>query len=124
MKGLRCIFLLLCLVLLSGCTADSGLTGTWEAEIRISVLGPEKQEERSGVTRFVFCPDGTGSWSTEISGGDYPQAVREFRYTQDGDVLTLTYGEGAADTEFTMLLTGDSLKLESGRGTFDLIRKK
>ena len=124
MKGLQHIFLLFCLVLLAGCTEDPGLTGTWEAEIQISVLGPETQEQRNGVTRFVFCSDGTGTWCTEISGGDYPQAVREFRYTQNGNVLTLTYGEEEVDTEFTMLLTGDSLKVENQRGSFDLVRKK
>lgn len=124
MKGLHVFALLLVILLLAGCTEPSGLTGTWVAEIPITVLGLEEQKETTGEVRFIFRPDGTGSWSTEIPGGNYPEAVREFHYLQEGNNLTLSYGEDAADTEFTLHLTEDSLKLESQRASFDLIRIK
>ena len=123
MKKVRSICLILCLLLLTGCAEPSGLTGSWEAETQMSVLGPEKQEEVTGMTRFLFRPDNTGSWCTEIGAG-YPEAVREFRYTREDDILLLTFEGEEADTEFAMILSGDSLKLENTRGSFELKRIK
>lgn len=123
MKRWLCIVLIL--LLLTGCGAPETIVGTWEAEMTVSVLGIDQPgTEAPAVTRFIFRKDGTGSWGTEISGGSYPEAVREFSYSLEEDVLTLTFAQEDSPTRFTAVLSGDSLTLENPRGSFLLTRTK
>lgn len=120
----RLFWLGLCLLLLSGCSKPSGIVGTWEEEIQVSILGSEQPGEAAAVTRFVFREDGSGSWGTEILDGSHPETVRDFHYRQEEENLVLSFKEGSADTGFSMALSEDTLKMESNRGSFLLKRAK
>jgi len=119
----RFFCLILMMLLLTGCAASEPIVGSWEEEITISVLGiGQSDAEAAAVTRFLFRENGSGSWAMAFADGSHPEAVREFSYSLEEDVLTLTFKQEDHPIQFTMTLTGDSLRLENDRGTFHLIR--
>ena len=118
----RLIALAAALLLLVGCGAKDSIEGVWEQETTVSVLGlgMETPVEESAVQRFEFKKGGTGIITTEA--GDYPAIDITFRYTLEGETLTIDRDDDGNDMVFTVTLDGDALKLDNPRGTFDLKR--
>ena len=118
---LFCSLLVLFLLSLTACSGNAGITGDWEQEIEINILGAGETGTAMAVVRFSFREDGTGTQEHIISDGKYRDVQRDFSYSLDKDILTLDYGENHAE-EFTIVLGENSLKLENHRGIHDLIR--
>lgn len=125
MKRLVCCALLLSLLFLAGCSGKTDITGVWEQEMEISILGNNAEVPAAAMStlRFTFREDGTGSQEVKILDGVHPDSVRAFSYTLEGETLILDYGEQQTE-EFTVLLKGDSLRLENRRGAYDLTKEK
>ena len=122
MKRLLCwILTAVLLLLLTACGDASGITGIWEQQMEISILGIEGQASALSVLRFTFREDGTGTQEQIIKDGNHPNARREFTYQQEGDKLTLDYGGGQRE-EFSVVMDTSTLKLENNRGKFELTR--
>ena len=118
-------FILTAAVLLSLAACDGGnhnITGIWEQEMQISILGSDSASSAMSVMRFTFRQDGTGLQEQIIADGIYPDAVREFTYTQLEDEITLNF-EGKNKVIFHFVIDGNSLMLQNNRGTFQLTRK-
>ena len=126
MKRSLCIVLTLAFLLsLTACGGKPEITGIWEQEMEISVLGEDVEEPTAAASllRFTFREDGTGFQEHIILDGSYPDAVREFLWKLEGDTVTLEYTEGHAE-EFSAVLTKTSLKLENPRGSYDLTKSE
>ena len=124
MKRSLCILLTLAFLLsLTACGGEPEITGIWEQEMEISVLGEGVEEPTAAASllRFNFREDGTGLQQHIMPDDSYPDAVREFSWSLEGDTLTLEYAEGHAE-EFSVVLTKTSLKLENPRGSYDLTK--
>ena len=117
--------LLLCLSmgLMAGCGAKDSIAGTWSAETKISVLGIDQNggDAEAEIT-FSFLEDGSGSMDVDIQTDLPDPDQRSFRYSVEGDVLTLEYDDQQKN-EFTFVLDGDTLKLD-GRVSLELKRQK
>ncbi len=122
-KALLCLTAVLMLCFMTGCGAKDSLQGTWEASVEMSVLGvgAEPGQTETGVIRFTFEEDGSGSMDAEF-GAELPEAIRPFQYSTEGDQITLEYADGASADVFTFTLKGDALSLVNQRGSFDLTR--
>ena len=122
-RTLVCLMAVLMLCFMAGCGAKDSLQGTWEASVEMSVLGVgvEPGQTGTGVIRFAFEEDGSGSMDAEF-GTQLPKASRPFQYSTEGDQLTLEYTEGESTDTFTFTLEGDALSLVNHRGSFELTR--
>ena len=124
MKRLLCWILTAVLLFsLTTCGESSGITGSWEQEMEISILGLEGQTSATSILRFTFWEDGTGIQEQIIEDASHPNASREFTYQLEGDKLTLDYGDGQRE-EFFVMMDASSLNLENNRGEFELTRVK
>lgn len=122
MKRFLSVALMAILLLsLTACSAETDLTGVWEQEMEISILGVEENTSAASIARFIFREDGTGTQEQIIPDRSYPDAIREFTWQMEKETLTLDYGENQMQT-FVVALKNGSLKLESSRGTFDLTK--
>ena len=123
MKRLLCwILTAVLLLLLTACGETSGIIGSWEQQMEISILGLEGQTSAASILRFTFREDGTGIQEQIIKDGTHPNASREFTYQLEGDKLTLDYGDGLSE-EFSVVMDASTLKLKNDRGEFELVRK-
>lgn len=125
MKRLRmtaCLLAALVLFCLTGCGGQDTLAGTWETSVEMSVLGEgvDPGKTGTGVIRFTFEEDGSGSMDAEF-GQEMPEASRPFQYSTDGDQLTLEYDGGTAEV-YAFALEGDVLTLDSHRISLELTR--
>ena len=125
MKRLICTILALFLLLLAGCSSQEKITGVWEQEMEMSVLGLGVEEPATvlATARFTFREDGTGSLEMIITDDTHTNSAREFSYHLAEDTLTLDCGEDQIWL-YTVALEGDSLTLSSDRGQYDLARVK
>ena len=122
MKRVLCwILMAVFLFSLTACGDASGITGIWEQQMEISILGFDAQNSAVSILRFTFWKDGTGTQEQIIKDGNHPNARREFTYQQEGDKLTLDYGGGQRE-EFSVIMDTSTLKLENNRGTFELTK--
>lgn len=122
MKRFLSVALMAILLLsLTACSAETDLTGVWEQEMEISILGVEENVSAASIARFIFREDGTGTQEQIIPDRSYPDVIREFTWQLEKEILTLDYGENQMQT-FAVALENGSLKLESARGTFDLTK--
>ena len=122
MKRLLCwILTAVLLLLLTACGEESGITGSWEQEMELSILGIEGQTSAASILCFTFRDDGTGIQEQIIMDGGHPNASREFTYQLEGDKLTLDYGDGLSE-EFSVVMDASILKLKNNRGTFELTK--
>ena len=122
MKRFLSVALMIMLLLsLTACSAETDLTGVWEQEMEISILGVEENVSAASIARFIFREDGTGTQEQIIPDGSYPDAIREFTWQLEKETLTLDYGENQMQT-FAVALENGSLKLKSSRGSFDLTK--
>lgn len=127
MRSFRKMAALLCAVLLLGvmvgCGAKDSIAGTWSAETKISVLGIDQNGgDADAEITFSFLEDGSGSMDVDIQMDLPDPEERSFRYSVEGDVLTLEYDDQQKN-EFTFVLDGDTLKLD-GRVSLELKRQK
>lgn len=127
MRLLRKMTAVLCAVLLlgllSGCGAKDSIAGTWRAETKMSNLGVDQSgDDVDAVVKFSFRKDGSGSMELDLPEGLPNPGSRSFRYSVEGDKLTVEY-DGQQKTEFTFVLKGDTLKLD-GRVSLELKRQK
>ena len=118
-RFLCCILTAVLLFSLTACGETARITGIWEQEMQISILGVEGQSSALSVLRFTFREDGTGTQEQIIGNGSYPNASREFSYRLEENRLTLDYGDGLSE-EFSVVLDPSTLKLENNRGKFEL----
>ena len=124
MKRLLCYILTIAFLLsLTACEGKTNITGIWEQEMETAILGKGIEEATSvaSLRRFTFREDGTGLQEHIMMDERYPDAVREFTYRLEGDILTLDFGGGQTE-DFTAVLTETSLKLENRQGSFDLTK--
>ena len=122
MKRLLCwILTAALLLLLTACGDASGITGIWEQEMEISILGLDAQTSAASILRFTFRDDSTGIQEQIIKDGSHPNASREFTYRLEGEILTLDYGDGQKE-DFSVVMDTSSLKLENTQGTFELTK--
>ena len=122
MKRVLCwILMAVFLFSLTACGDASGITGIWEQQMEISILGLEGQTSAASILRFTFRDDGTGTQEQIIKDGTHPNASREFTYQLEGDKLTLDFGDGQKE-DFSVVMDVSSLNLENNRGTFELTK--
>ena len=122
MKRLLCwILTAALLLLLTACGDASGITGSWEQQMEISILGLDAQTSAASILRFSFRDDGTGTQEQIIEDGTHPNASRGFTYKMEGDKLTLDYGDGQKE-DFSVVMDASILKLENNRGKFELTK--
>ena len=122
MKRFLCFVLTVVLLFsLTACRETAGITGIWEQEMEISILGVEGQTSALSVLRFTFREDGTGTQEQIITDGSHPNAGREFSYRLEENRLTLDYGVGLSEV-FSIVMDEAILKLENDRGKFELTR--
>ena len=122
MKRVLCWILTAVLLFsLTACGEESGITGSWEQEMEISILGIEGQASAISILRFTFREDGTGIQEQIIKDGSHPNASREFTYQQEEDRLILNYGDGQKE-EFSVVMDTSTLNLENNRGTLELTK--
>ena len=120
-RGLCWILTAVLLLLLTACGEASGITGIWEQEMEISILGLDTQTSAASILRFTFRDDSTGIQEQIIKDGTHPNASREFTYHLEGNKLTLDYGDGKRE-EYSVEMDASSLKLENTRGKFELTK--
>lgn len=111
------------LILLTACGKTSEITGIWEQEMEISILGIDGQTSAVSILRFTFREDGTGTQEQIIKDGTHPDTSREFTYLMEENMLTLDFGDGQK-TEFSAVMDTSVLKLENSRGKFELTKVK
>ena len=122
MKRFLCgILMAVLLLLLIACGEASGITGSWEQEMEISILGLDDQTTAASILRFTFRDDGTGTQEQIIRDGSHPNASREFAYRLEEDKLTLDFGDVQRE-EYSVVMDTSSLKLENNRSKFELKR--
>ena len=120
MKRFLCgILMAVFLFSLTACGDASGIIGSWEQEMEISILGLDDQTTAASILRFTFRDDGSGTQEQIIRDGSHPNARRDFIYQLEGDKLILDYGDGQKE-EFSIVMDTSSLKLENNGGTFEL----
>lgn len=124
MKRLLCCFLSAVLLFsLTACGDASGLTGIWEQEMEISILGIDGETTAASILRFTFREDGTGTQKQIIKDGTHPDTSREFTYLLEENTLMLDFGDGQK-IEFSAAMDTSVLKLENSRGKFELTKVK
>lgn len=124
MKRIFClIFALTVLFMLTACSGQADITGTWEQKMETTILGEGIEEAVSiaSLLRSTFREDGSGLQEHILLDGSYPDAVREFHYHLKEDTLTLVYAEDHME-QFSVKLSKNALKLENPRGSYDLTR--
>lgn len=119
-----CILAAIVLFSLTGCSGNGDIVGIWEQEMEMSILGEGIEEATSiaSLCRFAFREDGSGIQEHIMQDGKYPNAVREFTWQLQEDMLTLDFGGGHTET-FTLEWNRTSLKLENSRGTYELLKQ-
>lgn len=123
MKRFLCTILVLLLFSLSACGTKTEITGIWEQEMSISILGVEGESTAASIARFTFREDGSGSQEQIFHDNSHPDTVREFHWQLEGNTLVLDYGENRKE-EFTVSVSKSSLKLENRRGSYDLTKSE
>ena len=119
-----CILAAVVLFSLPGCSGNGDIVGIWEQEMEMSILG-EGVEEATSVTslcRFTFREDGSGIQEHIIQDGNHPDAVREFTWQLQEDMVTLDFRGGHTET-FTVEWNRTSLKLKNSRGIYELTKQ-
>ena len=122
-KIVCCTFAIIVVLVLTACSKTMDIVGTWEQEMEMTVLGKEETSLVDSVCVFIFREDHTGVQKHILTDGSHPDAVREFSYHLDGDVLILNYDENSME-EFTVSVTGTFLQLQNRRGVYDLKKTK
>ena len=122
MKRLLCgILMAVFLFSLTACGDASGIIGSWEQEMEISILGLDDQTTAASILRFTFRDDGTGTQEQIIRDGSHPDISRGFTYQLEGEKLILDYGDGQRE-EYSVVMDASILKMENNRGKFELKR--
>ena len=122
MKRFLCgILMAVFLFSLTACGDASGIIGSWEQEMEISILGLDDQTTAASILRFTFRDDGTGTQEQIIRDGSHPDISRGFTYQLEGDKLILDYGDGQRE-EYSVVMDASILKMENDRGKFELKR--
>ena len=122
MKRFLCgILMAVFLFSLTACGDASGIIGSWEQEMEISILGLDDQTTAASILRFTFRDDGTGTQEQIIRDGSHPDISRGFTYQLEGEKLILDYGDGQRE-EYSVVMDASILKMENKRGKFELKR--
>ena len=122
MKRFLCgILMAVFLFSLTACGDASGIIGSWEQEMEISILGLDDQTTAASILRFTFRDDGTGTQEQIIRDGSHPDISRGFTYQLEGEKLILDYGDGQRE-EYSVVMDASILKMENDRGKFELKR--
>lgn len=122
MKRFLCgILMAVFLFSLTACGDASGIIGSWEQEMEISILGLDDQTTAASILRFTFRDDGTGTQEQIIRDGSHPDISRGFTYQLEGEKLILDYGDGQRE-EYSVVMDASILKMENNRGKFELKR--
>ena len=123
MNRIKWILCLVALLLLAGCSGKMDITGVWEQEMEISILGTEKPETVSSVVRFAFREDGTGTMEQLIPDGNHPDARTEFSYELKENTLTVNMGNNRISV-FEMEFREGILVLQNSRMQYHLTKVK
>ena len=123
MNRIKWILCLVALLLLAGCSGKPDITGVWEQEMEISILGTEKPETVSSVVRFTFREDGTGTMEQLIPDGSHPDVQTEFSYGLEENALTVDMGNNRISV-FEMEFREGILVLQNSRIQYHLTKVK
>ena len=119
-----CILAAVVLFSLTGCSGNGNIVGIWEQEMEISILGEGIEEATSvaSLCRFTFREDGSGIQEHIMQDGKHPDAVREFTWQLQEDMVALDFGGGHTET-FSVACNKTSLKLVNSRGLYELTKQ-